>query len=135
VSREALLVSYCAMSDSNLQAVDRAVRIVRELDRYHGFVAAERRLGADDSSLETPAPARLPTLEALLTVRLEISPQRLENIASVPGIGMASATSDPQDLVDESNGAFTTRLAAPARSPLAIGPPLTIRPGIGAARA
>jgi hypothetical protein len=39
---EALLVSYGAMSGSNLQAVDRVVKIVRELDRYHGFVAAER---------------------------------------------------------------------------------------------
>jgi hypothetical protein len=39
---EALLVSFGAMSGSNLQAVDRVVKIVRELDRYHGFVAAER---------------------------------------------------------------------------------------------
>ena len=39
---EALLVSFDAMSGSNLQAVDRVVKIVRELDRYHGFVAAER---------------------------------------------------------------------------------------------
>jgi len=38
---EALIVSYSAMSRANLQAVDRVVRIVRELDRYHGFVAAE----------------------------------------------------------------------------------------------
>jgi hypothetical protein len=41
---EALLVAYSAMSGMNLKAVDRVVRIVRELDRYHGFVAAERRL-------------------------------------------------------------------------------------------
>jgi hypothetical protein len=38
---EALLVSYSAMHDSvagtNFEAVDRVVRIVRELDRYHGF--------------------------------------------------------------------------------------------------
>jgi hypothetical protein len=38
----ALHVSFCAMSGSNIQAVDRVVKIVRELDRYHGFVAAER---------------------------------------------------------------------------------------------
>ena len=37
---EALLVSYGAMSGANLQAVDRVVKIVRELDRYHGFAAA-----------------------------------------------------------------------------------------------
>src|SRR5215472_9503666 len=39
---EALLVSYSAMHNSatgtNFEAVDRVVRIVRELDRYHGFV-------------------------------------------------------------------------------------------------
>ncbi len=34
---EALLVAYDAMSAVNLEAVDRVVKIVRELDRYHGF--------------------------------------------------------------------------------------------------
>ena len=34
---EALLVAYGAMSAQNLEAVDRVVKIVRELDRYHGF--------------------------------------------------------------------------------------------------
>ncbi len=34
---EALLVSFDAMSSANLPAVDRVVRIVRELDRYHGL--------------------------------------------------------------------------------------------------
>jgi hypothetical protein len=42
---EALHASFGAMSRSNLQAVDRVIKIVRELDRYHGFVAAERRCG------------------------------------------------------------------------------------------
>ena len=41
---EALLVAYSAMTGANLKAVDRVVKIVRELDRYHGFVTAERRL-------------------------------------------------------------------------------------------
>ena len=40
---EAMLVAYSAMSGMNLKAVDRVVTIVRELDRYHGFVAAGRR--------------------------------------------------------------------------------------------
>ena len=34
---EALLVSFDAMSGANLPAVDRVVKIVRELDRYHGL--------------------------------------------------------------------------------------------------
>src|SRR5271155_1980193 len=38
----ALRVSYDAMAVDNLRAVDRVVKIVRELDRYHGFAAAER---------------------------------------------------------------------------------------------
>ena len=33
---EALLVAYSAMTDMNLKAVDRVVKIVRELDRYMG---------------------------------------------------------------------------------------------------
>ena len=44
---EALLVSYSAMHTSaegtNFEAVDRVVKIVRELDRYHGFAAVPRR--------------------------------------------------------------------------------------------
>ncbi len=46
----ALLVAFSAMTDMNLKAVDRVVRIVRELDRYHGFAPARRR---------RPAPERL----------------------------------------------------------------------------
>src|SRR5271157_2406860 len=52
---EALLVAYGAMTGANLKAVDRVVRIVRELDRYHvTFAPAGRRLpGASDR--EAPA--------------------------------------------------------------------------------
>jgi hypothetical protein len=46
---EPLLVSYSAMHNSatgtNFEAVDRVLRIVRELDRYHGFAAAPGRRG------------------------------------------------------------------------------------------
>ena len=41
---EALLVAYSAMSPTNLKAVDQVVKIVRELDRYHGFVATAGRV-------------------------------------------------------------------------------------------
>jgi len=50
---EALLVAYSAMTDANLKAVDRVVKIVRELDRYHGFCAAQRRL-PEPSHREAP---------------------------------------------------------------------------------
>ena len=46
---EALHASFGAMSRSNLQAVDRVIKIVREFDRYHGFAAAERRSHPDAS--------------------------------------------------------------------------------------
>ena len=38
---EALLVAYSAMGGQNLEAVDRVVRIVRELDRYHGLACPD----------------------------------------------------------------------------------------------
>src|SRR5271165_516480 len=39
---EALGVSFGAMSGENLKAVDRVMRIVRELDLYHGIAAGAR---------------------------------------------------------------------------------------------
>ncbi len=56
---EALVVAYGAMSGGNLQAVDRVVKIVRELDRYHGLVVAERRLSPSQPRLEAPAESPL----------------------------------------------------------------------------
>jgi hypothetical protein len=62
---EALLVSFSAMhttaAGTNFEAVDRVVRIVRELDRYHGFAAAPR------SNEETEA-HRLPPVERPLAL-------------------------------------------------------------------
>ncbi|HME85298.1 MAG TPA: hypothetical protein VKG91_12320, partial [Roseiarcus sp.] len=56
---EALLVAFGAMSGSNLKAVDRVVKIVRELDRYHGLVGAERRASASEPRLEASAQSPL----------------------------------------------------------------------------
>jgi hypothetical protein len=53
---EAMLVSYTAMHNSfsgtNFEAVDRVIRIVRELDRYHGFAPRE---AASRAQLAPPA--------------------------------------------------------------------------------
>jgi DNA-binding CsgD family transcriptional regulator len=73
---EALLVSYSGMHNSatgtNLEAVDRVVRIVRELDRYHGF-AAVRRPREEREPLRLPPPAESPiTLEPTVGERIEI---------------------------------------------------------------
>lgn len=53
---EALLVAYSAMSGANLEAVDRVVKIVRELDRYYFGP------GVLPASLMAPPPA-LPQAE------------------------------------------------------------------------
>jgi hypothetical protein len=95
---EALLVSFDAMSGSNLQAVDRVVKIVRALDRYHGFVAAEQW----GPSVASEAPEEIPRwLEARIAARIrpQMAPQRLEKIESAPVNGMASEATDPQDMV------------------------------------
>jgi hypothetical protein len=60
---EALLVAYSAMANQNLEAVDRVVRIVRELDRYHGLASPDfadapeprRRLTKPQPPLALPA--------------------------------------------------------------------------------
>ena len=61
---EALLLSYGAMRNSvtgtNFEAIDRVVRIVRELDRYHGFAAVPRpREEAQPLRLLPPAESRI----------------------------------------------------------------------------
>jgi DNA-binding CsgD family transcriptional regulator len=73
---EALLVSYSAMHNSatgtNFEAVDRVVRIVRELDRYHGF-AAVARPREEREPLRLPAPAESPIAIGLtVEERIEI---------------------------------------------------------------
>jgi hypothetical protein len=65
-----MLVAYSAMSNGNLHAVDHVLKIVRELDRYHGFGAHPNppRLDASGPAeplLALPEPqARLPAPES-----------------------------------------------------------------------
>jgi transposase-like protein len=82
---EALLVAFSAMTGMNLKAVDRVVRIVRELDRYHGLVATERcrpetppRIAV--RGLEAPGESAM-ALGAELFCRAELAPQHVEEIA------------------------------------------------------
>ena len=89
---EALLVAYGAMASADLKAVDRVVRIVRELDRYHGFLAAKRRLPlASRSQALVEATA---TFGAALVCRPEFAPKSVETIEFAPGItGLPKAAS------------------------------------------
>ena len=47
--------AYTAMGGQNLGAVDRVVKIVRELDRYHGLAATDF-IDAPPPRLATPKP-------------------------------------------------------------------------------
>jgi DNA-binding CsgD family transcriptional regulator len=74
---EALLVAYDAMSVVNLEAVDRVVKIVRELDRYHGFAVAAEAATPRQARLAPPSSA--PLALAAPRARMEqLAPQPIE---------------------------------------------------------
>jgi hypothetical protein len=54
---EAMLVSYSAMSLGDLKAVDKVIKVARELDRYHGFSPS-----SIPQRFATPAPIAAPAL-------------------------------------------------------------------------
>jgi hypothetical protein len=62
---DAMMVAYTAMMEGDLHALDRVLRIVGELDRYHGLggaktdtaAGARRALAASAPALALPAPA------------------------------------------------------------------------------
>jgi hypothetical protein len=71
---EALRVAYSALGGQNLNAVDRVVKIVRELDRYHGL-SPERRV---PEAPRLAAPAQSPAYSGALTYSANIAPQAIE---------------------------------------------------------
>jgi len=97
------------------------VKIVRELDRYHGFVAAERRF-PDASRLDAPA-LRSPALAAPLTAHLQMVTQTFEKIESAAVVGTAEEASDPEDAAARRREAFAPGLAP--QVPVAPEAPLT----------
>jgi hypothetical protein len=54
----AMIVSHTMMMEGDLQAVDRMIRLARELDRYHGFAQAPRPPDPP-RRLAAPAPLQL----------------------------------------------------------------------------
>ena len=92
---EAMLVAYSAMSGQNLKAVDRVVKITRELDRYHGLGAASIGHGEDWRWAEIRAQRALrPRRESK---RLQMAPE----LAEIPGFwaandGQAAAAIEPR---------------------------------------
>jgi hypothetical protein len=53
---EAMIVASAAMSQGNLEAVDRVLRITREFDRYAGLAEALAAAAPPPSLAPTPAP-------------------------------------------------------------------------------
>jgi transposase-like protein len=88
---EALLIAYDAMSAENLRAVALVVRIVRELDRYHGLFPAGRRGSRNgrevgETAEEPPAPP---------PDRLQTAAQSVENAQNAPGNGGTENRNEP----------------------------------------
>ena len=79
---EALLVSFSAMhttaEGTNFEGVDRVVRIVRELDRYHGFAAAPRSREETETHRLPPPVERPLALEGPSPSDSLIAPQVIE---------------------------------------------------------
>ena len=150
---EALLVAYGAMSGGNLRAVDHVVKIVRELDRYHGFFAAGRRVLPDAPRLEqqdclalaaplTDRP-QLPSCDASACHPRESGGPDRQPQASPTGshvtpmsaavrwtpvfTGVTMDASDPQDAAPMRE-TFAPGLETPAQEPLAVDAPLTNLP-------
>lgn len=90
---EALLVSFTAMHDpaegANFEAVDRVVRIVRELDRYHGFAAGPRSREETEGRRLPPPVERPLALEGPSPSDSLIAPQ----VIGKAGFGLASSDS------------------------------------------
>ena len=94
---EALLVAYSAMSGANIRAVECVVRIVREMDRYHGFAAAGRRVARNGRAMEAEAatdgspPALQATEESRQRAPINALTAAASPISAPPGQGEAPA--------------------------------------------
>jgi DNA-binding CsgD family transcriptional regulator len=79
---EALLITYSAMhttaAGANFEAVDRVVKIVRELDRYHGFSAVPRSREETEAHRLPPPVDRPLALEGPSQSDSLIAPQVIE---------------------------------------------------------
>jgi hypothetical protein len=82
---EAMLVSYSAMSGGNLRAVDQVLKVVRELDRYHGFGPSSIAQSFGGAPI-APPPLALPAAPAALPAP-EVEPA-LHDDASEPNDSM-----------------------------------------------
>jgi transposase-like protein len=125
---EALLVAYSAMynsiSGANFKAINQVVKVVRELDRYHGFFPGERRsLGGSRSLALTEGEAEEPV--ALLADGSQMAPQALEKAQSGPENGAAPNASDEAcaslaDPAQAPSGGDAPQIERPEMAPQAV---------------
>src|SRR5271166_718971 len=80
---EAMMVAYGSMASGNLTAVDRVVRLVREMDRYHGFFPSGDAGAAAPDRLAPPAKA----LALAAPTAMEMTPQTFEKARFGDGNG------------------------------------------------
>ena len=79
---EAMMVAYGSMAGGNLMAVDRVVRLVKEMDRYHGFFPS----GEAGAAARLAPPAEAPLALAAPTA-MEMTPQTFEKARFRDGNG------------------------------------------------
>ena len=94
---EALLVAYSAMSMTNLKAVDQVVKIVRELDRYHGLSAVAGRRRPEPDRLAAPDEATADYGGALV-FRAELAAADDEDLALEYGTERPLAAFEPGEV-------------------------------------
>ena len=83
-----MLVAYSAMSAGNLKAVDQVIKVVRELDRYHGFTPRPVAPNYTPSLPTASPPLALPEPPAALAPpKAESVADALKSEASVPMSG------------------------------------------------
>ncbi len=79
-----MLVAYSAMSAGNLKAVDQVIKVVRELDRYHGFGPYPSAQSFAAPAPAEPPPLALPEPPAALPAP-ESEPRTTDGATSEPG--------------------------------------------------
>ena len=112
---EALLVAFSAMTGAtNLKAVDRVVRIVRELNRCHGAFAALGLQRPDPERLAAPVEATA-AYGAALICQAQFAPGHDEEIEGAPAIAPGREDASPDAVLIQGSSPATSE-APPAAS-------------------
>ena len=138
---EAMIVAYGSMAGGNLKAVDRVLRIVSEMDRYHGFFPRRARAPVNRRRLALPAQEphalapppeagagwksrcnRLKRLNSAMEIDRAPQPERGTEITVLSGPGHMPAISSRASASRSRRHAGICRPIAGGRSASATGP-------------